>query len=354
MRLFSRRERLDDFLEAIRPEFLTLQTPEPTQALRNRIVASRREGVRTLLPNVTQRPTTTRRSMLAIAIAAVATLLLVPAGLQRSPFQLPGSSEASDGFLGAIAYAQPVRSANSHAVAPIKTLAPARLHSMSLEFARSVHDGNGRIVSDSRITLDVVADSISNLPAWRMISRDQDTKKPGALVSIDTTYIARSDLRLLHRSIHVAPFSGYRRVNVWQRFSRDSIIGRMNTAGPDIGSGRSFARRLPSAFKPYLTNRTAPVVLMSVRLSPDMRGSASVLGWAVRDDDVVYPIELHVEGEEAITVPAGTFECWRLSLSSAGRQLSYWARKSDGLGIRVFNPHDSPNRTREVVLVRER
>jgi hypothetical protein len=70
------------------------------------------------------------------------------------------------------------------------------------------------------------------------------------------------------------------------------------------------------------------------------------MGWAVRDDDVFYPIDLQVEGEEQVIVPAGRFECWRLSLRFAGRRFDYWVRKTDGLGIRLQDP------TREFVLTR--
>lgn len=353
MKFFSRRQPLDDFLEALKPELLALQTPAPTQALRDRIIVTRLAGGRTLLPNVTEPRRPAVRSVLSIAIVAVLMLLLVPVGLQRASFHVPGADEATDGFFGAIAYAQPVRAISNPALAPIRLLA-SRLRPMSLEFARRVHDDKGQVLSNSPITLDVAADSISTVAAWRMTSLDNDTRTTRRWLSSETTYVARSDLRLLRRMIHVAPFSRFQRINLLQRFAGDSITGRMNTDGPTMGAGRTFARRLPSTFAPYLTDRIAPVFLMSVRLAPDWRGSASVLGWAVRDNDVSAPIELRVEGSETITVPAGRFDCWRLSIRFGAKHIDYWARKSDGLGIRVLDPNDSPNRTREVVLVRER
>jgi len=58
-----------------------------------------------------------------------------------------------------------------------------------------------------------------------------------------------------------------------------------------------------------------------------------------------------VVGEETITVPAGHFDCWRLSVRFSGGQVAYWARKSDGLGVRVLNP-TGPQGTSEIVLTR--
>jgi hypothetical protein len=71
----------------------------------------------------------------------------------------------------------------------------------------------------------------------------------------------------------------------------------------------------------------------------------------VRDDDIFIPVEVRVEGEETITVPAGRFDCWRLSIRFAAGRVDYWARKSDGLGVRVVNPTRQRG-TSEIVLTR--
>ena len=80
-------------------------------------------------------------------------------------------------------------------------------------------------------------------------------------------------------------------------------------------------------------------------------GTQVVVLGGVRDDDVFIPVELRVEGEETITVPAGRFDCWRLSVRYAAGRVDYWVRKSDGLGVRVLNSTGSPG-TREIVLTR--
>ena len=40
---------------------------------------------------------------------------------------------------------------------------------------------------------------------------------------------------------------------------------------------------------------------------------------------------------ERVRVPAGEFDCWRLSIQFDGHKLSYWVRKSDGLGVRLYD-----------------
>jgi len=85
----------------------------------------------------------------------------------------------------------------------------------------------------------------------------------------------------------------------------------------------------------------------------EWRGSVSLLGWAVRPEDVFVPAELRVEGEETVVVPAGRFDCWRLSIGFAGRKIDYWVRKTDGVAVRLRDDSQIAKRgSREIVLVR--
>lgn len=357
MKFFSRRgprrPSLDEFLEAIRPELLALPFPEPAPALRDRIVASRQAGIRTLLPDVTDPRRPASRLVVPVAIAVALLILSVPVGLWRSRSGSQGADDVTSGLMGgALAYGQVVR-AQRPALAPIKIVAPAKLHPMSLEFTRRLRV-SGRVISERRVALEIAAVSVSNIPAWRLTSHDSYAGTGEQRAAVETAYVARADLGLLRRTIHVTPYGRFQRINVWQQFTPDSVSGRMNTEGPSIGAGRVFARRLPLTFAPYMTVVTTPAFLMGVRLAPGWSGSASLLGWAVRDDDFFVPVEMRVEGKETISVPAGRFECWRLSLRFAGKELHYWARTSDGLGVRVLSSDDSANRTHELVLTRER
>ena len=94
---------------------------------------------------------------------------------------------------------------------------------------------------------------------------------------------------------------------------------------------------------------------MGLPLQPRWSASVSVVGWALVPRDVFIPIELRVVGEEFVRVPAGRFDCWRLSVRFFAKEMSYWVRKSDGLGVRSLDESDAgAGVTREVVLLREK
>ena len=313
---------VQDFLEGIRPELEALPTPAPTAELKARILASRAAGVRTILPAPSEPRRFPARLAIGSAIVAVLALLIVHSQAEEV--------FASPGVFGEVALAQGARAAFD----PMRLTAPERLRPLSLEFERRARDS-----ASSHIFLHLarVAD------AWRLTSVD---RRP-ASVAVETLFVSRQAVTLLHRAIHVSPYSRYQRINVWQDYrAADSVSGRMNTEAPSIGAGRSFARRLERGTGPYVTEAFFPFLFMATPLSRDWSGSASFMGWAVRDDDVFYPIDLQVEGEEQVTVPAGRFDCWRLSLRFAGRRFDYWVRKTDGLGVRLQDP------TREIVLTR--
>jgi hypothetical protein len=117
---------------------------------------------------------------------------------------------------------------------------------------------------------------------------------------------------------------------------------------------RTFDRRLPPESGPFVPGPLAQLFLMGVSLHSGWSGSLSLLGWAVRDDNVFVPIRMRVEGEETIRVPAGEFACWRIVLEHSGRRQSYWVRQSDGLGVRLIDSTDARIKgVREVVLIED-
>jgi hypothetical protein len=208
-------------------------------------------------------------------------------------------------------------------------------------------------VSESRDTLVVAAADVEGTPAWQVVSSRHEVVASQRRTEAETLYVARADLRVLRRAVHESPYRRFARINVVQHFRGDSVTGRMTTDGPSIGAGRAIARRLAPELAPYLTGAFAPAALMAAPLSATWSGSISLLGWAVIPRDVFVPVELRVEGEERITVPAGTFDCWRLSIRFGGQEVTYWVRKSDGLGVRVFDRRDGPaTESRETVLTR--
>jgi hypothetical protein len=352
MRLFFwRRRRLSDFADAIRPELEAIPTPRPTDQLLDRILASRAASARVILPEaLTPRSRLPRRSIAAVAIAAGALLLLVP-----SVRRTPATGEdvfASSGFLTREAFAQPADHGAGRRLASAALERPEAIRPLALEFLRRVSDTTGQLITESVDSVAVTPATMHATPAWQITSRVREVVAAQRRVETETLYVARADLRPLSRAIHVSPYSRFERINVQQRFSGDSVTGRMTTDGPSIGAGRAIARRLRPELGPYLTGAFVPLALMTEPVSPTWSASAALLGWAVLPRDVYVPVELRVEGEERLTVPAGTFDCWRLSIRLSDGTISYWTRKSDGLGVRVLDERDPANGIREIVLRR--
>jgi hypothetical protein len=345
MRFFPwRRRALDDFAEAIRPELRSVGAPEPSPELRARILASRAAGARVILPeSVTRQSTATKRIGLVIAVAAAFLLVFVP--LRRSVTPNEDAVVARSTFFGREAFAYTPARGPRPALPAITLSRPNAIRPLTLEFARLVPGG----ATQQRDTVMVAPATVDGIEAWRITL----TARDGRHVDAESLHVARSDLRLLTRVVHVAPYSRFDRINIRQRFVGDSVLGRMTTDGPSIGEGRPIARRLRPEFAPYVPNALTPLLLMATPLSATWSGSASLLGWAVISRDVFVPIELRVAGEERVRVPAGAFDCWHVVLSAPTRQIDYWVRKTDGLAVRLHDPgQSSTSPAREVVLTK--
>jgi hypothetical protein len=150
----------------------------------------------------------------------------------------------------------------------------------------------------------------------------------------ETVMVARRDLRLIKRAVHVTPYGRYDRINIFQQFVSDRVDGRMTTEGGDSrGVGRPIVARLPEDMRPFISEAFAPILLKAVSLDSGWAGSLSLVGWAVVPRDVFYPVELKVIGSERLALPSGTFDCWKMTLRVTNKNYSYWVRKSDGVGV---------------------
>jgi hypothetical protein len=327
---------LEDFADAIRPELKDMPAPRAGDALLDRIVASRASGARIILPHDdVQRASAPVRYALAIAVAAV--LIVVGSSvLNRDSAGLEAMSAPSWFARSAFAQAPPV------SIAPLRVTAPQRLKPLTIRYARTL---SGRRIGDLDIT--VQRDSVDGVPAWRVVAVRGRTEDRGA--SVDTVHVATSDLALLRVVAREVPYASFASIRVAQRIDGLRISGSMEATRDDGESmHRTFDRKLSPQLAPYIVDAIAPIYMMGVGLRAGWRGRLATLGWAVRDNDIAMPIEMRVDGEETVRVPAGEFACWRIAIDIAGKRQWYWVRKSDGLGIRSRVGSD-----REIVLETE-
>jgi hypothetical protein len=356
----SRKRDLEEWAEAIRPELRDLPVPPPSDGLLDRIVASRAAGARVILPDG-RAMTGNAGARVALATLAAAVLLLALPFLRRSrpgtigsDITTSSSSAASEWLPSPIAFAQTEPVVSKPPAPAIRWTRTDRLRPVVLEFLRTWRDSTGSEAGRINAVLTMDSVTLDGVRAWRLVSRNSGLRDGRSLLTIDSVVVARDDLRLLRRTSYQHPYSRYDEIRIVQAYHGDSILGRMNATGANATpASRPIARLLDPARGPYIIDTFAPVLLGAVALDGGWRGRAVMVGWAVVDRDVFWPIDLEVEGEETIGVPAGRFDCWRLVIRYNGHRFAYWVRKSDGVGVRTLERDSRTGAAREVVLVRD-
>ena len=130
----------------------------------------------------------------------------------------------------------------------------------------------------------------------------------------DTTYIDPSSLRPV-RAV-VALSKGYAAFE--QRFTADSGYESWEWTGPMKGSLRgtiAFPFPRNALFSASWSRITLAALFPALPLQRDWRGSLYQVAFISRLGlQGVRPVNLRVVGTDRVTVPAGTFECWRLEV----------------------------------------
>lgn len=319
------------------------------------VLADRAAGEHVILPtydaSAPRRGTRALRLTLAAAgIVAVGVLATGRPNARRDaatsspPDSLPTllSVATSLGLLPSAAYGQEVPP-NDSRMPPITDIDASSLGPLTLSYEYTVTADSEPVQKPEHSVVSIARAEVNGAPAWRIANHSIDHKPD----PIETTYVDRRSLRPLSR---VAYNVGFSRFTVAQRFVADSLLGTMRTTS----HGWPLARQLPATETsgPWLVGGGMPIALLrSVRLHAQWRGKAAVVGWGAVRSDLVYPVTLAVTGEERIRIPAGTFDCWRLTLSDTRRGRTLWVRKSDQLPILLRDTTRTPGQVREAVLI---
>lgn len=348
------RKNAAEFAEAIRPELAAASVPSTSAELLGRIIASRNAGARVILPDVASTPSNNRRLLIPAGIAAGLLILVLPIHRSNRPMSGDPSSLsriATEWLPGSAVQAQPDASRSTRN-APIAFARAGRLQPKRLEYLRTWRDPAQKEIGRINGLITLERTTRDGRPAFLVVSRNDGTRSGRKLFTLDSVEVARNDLQPLYHSALEKPYSRYSDIVIDQTFRNDSVLGRMRALqNGKVAAQRPIARKLSSVPQPLLIDAVAPVTLGAVAIRSGWSGSASMLGWAVRDDDVFTPIDLRVDGSQTVTVPAGRYDCWRLSIRFTGHMMTYWIRKSDGVGVRGLEKEAS-GVTREVVLVK--
>ena len=153
---------------------------------------------------------------------------------------------------------------------------------------------------------------------WRKVSN-----LPQAFAgSADTVWLAGADLLPLAR---VAAREGYRRE---ERYHEDHATVSITTGS--FTETRSIGRlevEPVQAAGLMLRQDVLLAQLQGLPLTRDYRGTVNgvALGW--QETYLITAVDLAVTGEERVTVPAGTFDCWRVQVGPMEGLVTLWVAK---------------------------
>ncbi len=323
-------------------ELRKIPAPEPSQDLLERILASRAAGVRVALPTIPARAVLWHRPWYWTVAAAAVVVLIIAAGvgLHRSgETEGGGSWDARIVLSPSEVYAQEPGGRLSTASYPVvETLDASRLIEGRWVYrTRIVIDG---FVTDTEPTdtVSVRATRLHDLPALAIVS--SWASRP--VTSRDTFIVDRRDLRPLRRFCCVGRSAReftYGPADVGPLFlvhvPKNHPGSRLNPAmQPTIGLV-SFLQLKP--------------LLQALPLDDGWRGSAYLRAFHGPYDPL--PIDVRVTGRERCSVPAGTFDCWRveLALPPNRRTLNVWIKRGEQVVVRM--EQRSENGAMEYVLI---
>ena len=291
-----------------------------------------------------------RVTLAAAGIVAVGVLTTGRGAPRRSATASPPSDSlptlrsvaTSLGLFPAAAYGQEAPP-NEFRVPPITGIDGSGIGPLTVTYEITVTADSEPVRKPEHSVVTIARAAVNGTPAWRITNHSTDREPDPA----ETTYVDRRTLRPLSR---ISYNVGWSRFTVEQHFVADSLLGTMRT----IKQRWPLARRLPAdtIIGPWLVGGGMPTALLrSVKLHADWRGKAAIVGWGAVRSDLVYPLSLAVTGEERIHIRAGTFDCWRMSLSNLRHAQTLWVRKSDQLPILLRDTTRTTGQLREVVLV---
>ncbi len=299
-----------------------LPAPEPPDELLPRILASRAAGVRVVLPEATAATVRARYVRYAAAMAAlVAGGWLAFSTLRPSTFRHAAGPPiwSLDGtpLFPAIVLGQERREYDVRArYALITTTVPSSMRPGRWTYEiRWITDGVFTSSQGQR-TITRVASKRDGKPVWLMTESGHDT------VLID-----QASLRPLR---YVRPM---RRQLLIQEFGRDSMVELFHGGTPPNERHFQGSAALPGlagspllvAWSPY----SIDALFQALPLARGWQGSVYSVNWLAFSDRVpaFTPVDLRVTGTGRITVPAGTFDCWKLGVRDGFEKTLVWVSK---------------------------
>jgi hypothetical protein len=295
--------------------------PEPSKDLLPRILASRAAGARVVLPR--GGAPLVRWRLVGVWLAA-AVLTVLGIGLARwLGSESNGDASRGDALYAALLRGTVVWPAPGSAQRASSTPRRAR-YPLVVEFDPQ-HVTGGTWVYERRTTIDDVLTQSTGRSTLSASSVDFDgapawvvtTQRGPVSDAHDSLWVSRGTLRPLRYAL----IANKGRTRILQLYSPDSVRETIDIIGP---SGRHFqgAVALPGPrHAPVLASAHSAsdltLLTQALPLRRGWRGSVYTVGLVSPGGRMppVTPLDLRVTARDRVTVPAGTFDCWRLEVA---------------------------------------
>ena len=204
-------------------------------------------------------------------------------------------------------------------MAPVPSAAPvasAGLRSGQFTYQATLESGSGTTIIGTR-TVTISPATYAGSPAWLLF----EARTGDGIGASDSLFLDFTSLRPVHWS------STLGEARVAAEFRSDTAFG---------GVTSPVGRRSMVLGMPDRTLVNATMLETMLRLAPLQtvwEDSTSMLSIAL-GDNAVLPARMSVIGDDRVRVPAGTFDCWVVSVhADQGRGL-YWVTKQNPIVVR--------------------
>jgi hypothetical protein len=207
---------------------------------------------------------------------------------------------------------------------PVDTTAPPRGFHV---FAGALHPGQflyqtvlERDASTTPLGSRTVSTTLTNYggtPAWLLL----ETRTGAGIPATDSLIADTASLQPIHWNSIV----GQARLGI--EFRADTAFGA--TTAP--AGRRSIVATIPAGT--IVSPAMLETVLRLLPLQPGWHDSTTTLS-VLLGATALLPTQLSVIGEDRVQVPAGSFDCWVVSVRAASAHGLYWVTKSDPIVVR--------------------
>lgn len=326
-------ERVENFENELRRAVRSLSSPEPSEALLARILEDRRSGRRIELPAGTPRR---HPVIIGIVAAAAAVVLWIAVGPRGGSTEKRGDVVASStiyefaigmGLWPDQLYAQGAATAQ---LPPIPPRDGSLLREGRWIYSVQTLDEDGRVTTEHPFSVSITKGRYLDFPAW-VLTRQRNSSIPSSL--IDTVWLSRDSLHPLARFWPLMDganlrytLTGDSAVKIWRKPSGD--VERLVAVFPTPRLWDRAVVMAPSELGP---------LFLTTHLASSWQGSFAVTAIGNDGEMVTFWWDLKVIGEEQITVPAGTFDCWKVASRNKSDEdpyYAYWVDKTSGWIVR--------------------